>query len=231
MAFWWWAALCAAAVAVIAAIASPVRIRVRYSKSGKLDQLIVIVKALYGLVRFRAVVPAILIRGQKVLIRRETTMQVAGQPNRGAADIPLGIEALRNKWQGYRGVLEATRGFREWMGRTLKKVECTRFRLDLRIGTGDAPSTAIISGLLWSLYGAAIAFAGRTFTLRTRPHGAVEPVYNRSEFSVVWEADFRVRLGTVIWSMIGLGTRVVRLRPAIRSWKRWLANPKSAGAT
>jgi hypothetical protein len=230
MAFWSWAGAIAAAALAVAAFASPVRIRVRYSKSGKQDQLVVIVRALYGLVRFRTVVPAVMIRGRTVLIRRVTSMQAAGQPNRKAANIRFDWKTMRRKWIGYRGVLRSTRGFREWMGRTLKKVECTRFRLDLLVGTGDAPSTAIISGLLWTLFGCAIAMAGKTFTLKAAPHGSVQPVYGRIEFSVVWEADFRVRLGTMLASIIGLGAWIVHIRTAIRSWKRWLSNPKSPEA-
>lgn len=228
MAYWFWLGGTALFVVLLMMAAlSRIRIRVRYSRSGKLDELVVIARALYGVFHYRAVVPAILMRSRNLVIERKTTMEIAGMQRTGEADVPVGLEKMRRTWAAYRGILHATRHFRSWMRQTLKKVECTRFRLDMRIGTGDAASTAIASGILWILYGCVIGVAGNTVTLKTNPYGAVEPVYQGAEFSLVWEADFQLRLWDAVWSMLKLGARTAKIGQAIRSWRRWIADPET----
>lgn len=231
MAFWLWMTAGAIVLASWLIAASLFRVRVRYSRSGKLDQLIVIVRALYGLVQFQINVPSIVIRGFNIVYPQSTSGSFAASNGAGGAHGKktkrrIRYRTVRRYWKAYRMILLSTKNFRKWARLTLKKVECTRWRLDVRVGTGDAALTAVAAGAIWSALGIATAATGHFLSLRTTPHGSVEPVYSGSEFSVVWEADFQIRAGTAIAAGIGLVARTVRLRKSVRAWRNWLTGPE-----
>lgn len=197
---------------LLVAALSRVRVRVRYSRSGKCDRLAVTIRALFGAFRYQTVVPSIWIRGSQILYTRQTTANIAGEPRRAE-------EGWRVSIRVYKVLYKMWRQLKPQVSRLLKQVECTRFRLDFRAGTGDAPSTAMLCGLLWFAYGLALGWAGRTMRLKTKPHGAVEPEFNGKEFSVVWEADFRIRVVALVWSALKIGFLVLWQRSLWRKWR------------
>ncbi|MDG0813148.1 DUF2953 domain-containing protein [Cohnella rhizosphaerae] len=224
MVFWYWAAAACLLSAVVAACSSFVRFRIRYSRSGKLDQLIVIVHALFGLFRIHVEVPTIQISktGLSYHVKEQTEATGAGQtaPKTGKRLINLrGLQRLR---LAVREMLVSVRELKGWMFDGLRKIECTRYRMDIRIGTGDAASTAVATGLCWTFMGIATGALDRFFRLKTRPHGQVKPVYAGVELSVVWEADFRIRAGAVLAHALRLLPRLhygSALRKAYRDWR------------
>lgn len=226
MAFWFWTAAVAAFLAAMAAaMLSPVRIRVRYARSGQFDRLNVVVRALFGLVCMRVSVPAIAVRSWSV-IYKQSKKGTATKPSDGS--FRLTGRSLRRYRDAYRALEGSTRGFRQWLFRTLRKVECTRWRMDLTVGTGDAALTAVAAGLLWTLLGCSAAATGRLLRLKTHPHGEVRPVFAGIEFTAVCEADLSVRLGTMLLAMIQLLTRVVNPIRAYRAWRSWTSEPEPA---
>jgi hypothetical protein len=229
MAFWFWAAVAAAVVAAgTAALLSQVRVRVRYSRNGKLDHLVIIVRALFGIVRMQTIVPSIMMRGWSVVYRQKNRSEAGILSRQDEGRFRLTWSRMRRYRRVYRDLQLSTKGFRRWLRRTLRKVECTRWRLDVSVGTGDAASTGAAAGFFWSVLGCAVAATDSLTTLKTRPHGEVRPVFSGKEFSVVWEADFRIRLGTVFFAGIRLGTRTVKLARALRAWRSWMTKPERA---
>jgi hypothetical protein len=226
MAFWLWTVLAIVVVVIVIALLSRIRIRLRYSRSGQLDQLIVVFQAVYGLFHYQIIMPTISIRGWNLVYRDKRVGGLTGNTNENQKKRMIGIETIRRKFKSYRTIVQSTRQFKRWVRQFLKKVECTRWRLDFRVGTGDAAETAVLTGLLWALSGCASGVAGQLVTLKTSPKGQVAPNYSTTEFTVVWEADFRIRLGTALWFFIKLGLNSVHLGKAIRAWRSLLSNPK-----
>lgn len=225
MAFWLWCAALAIAFLVIAAMASRIRIRVRYSRSGRLDQLVVFVQALYGLFHYQIVLPSIMIRGLNVIYGEKKSVEIGTLREEKKKQI-FGVGTFKRYWRSYRTMRVSTRKFTRWLRSTMKKVECTRWRLDFRVGTGDAAQTAVLTGLLWAVAGCASGAAGQFLKLSTMPQNRIEPNYSEPEFSAVWEADFQIRAFVVFWSMVKLGTRTVNLAKAFRAWRATLAPPE-----
>jgi len=195
------------AAALLAAALSRIRIRVRYARSGSQDHAVVVVRALYGAYRYRLTIPSVTIRGKQILFEKRASAHITGRPKLSHLTRRAGNAALRYGRQ-----------MLPWMKRVLRKFECTRFRLDVRVGTGDAVSTAIASGVLWSVYGCAIALAGECVKMKTSPHGAVQPVYDHAEFSLVWEADVSIRAGTFAAALLFGG---IDIRTMLKSWSNW----------
>jgi hypothetical protein len=228
MAFWLWMALAIVVVIIVALLLSRIRIRIRYSRSGKLDQLVIVIQAAYGLFHYQIILPSIAILGWNVVYGEKRMGGIAGSHNKEHKKRKIGKRTLLRYVRAYRLVLKSTRQFKRWMLESLKKVECTRWRLDFRVGTGEAASTAVVTGLLWAVSGCASGVAAHFITLKTSPQGEIAPNYSATEFTVVWEADFRIRLGTAIRSLLKLGTKTVHLRMAMRAWRNLLSPPKQA---
>ncbi|MFC5531697.1 DUF2953 domain-containing protein [Cohnella yongneupensis] len=228
MAFWLWVVIGVIAIALIVALASRIRIRVRYSRSGRLDQLVVIVQALYGLFHYQFVLPSIVISGLNIIYRERKVGGIATIREEKKNKRKLGIGTMRRYWRSYRAIQLSTRKFTKWLRTTMKKVECTRWRLDFRVGTGDAAQTAVLTGLLWAVAGCASGVAGQFIRLATKPQSRIEPNYSATEFSAVWEADFQIRAFAACWSIIRLGTRTLHYGKALRAWRSTLAPPERA---
>jgi hypothetical protein len=224
MAFWLWIVFVVVIVGIVGVLLSRIRLRVRYSRSGKLDQLVVIVQALYGLFHYQVNIPSIVIRGWNVVYREKKAGDLI--ENNKPKKRMIGKGTVRRYAEGYRTILQSTKQFRRWVRQSLKKVECTRWRLDFRVGTGDAASTAIVTGLLWAVSSCASGAAGQYITLKTSPQSEIAPNYSEIEFTVVWEADFRIRVGTIFVSFIELGTKTIHLARAMRAWRNLLVPPK-----
>ncbi|MDB4866153.1 MAG: hypothetical protein JWR03_486 [Cohnella sp.] len=221
MAFWFVVAAAVIVGLIWLAAASRIRVRVRYSRSGHFDELVIIVRALHGIVGYQVTIPEIMIRGRNLVYRRESSASIGNMPVTHKSRWRNGAGVIRRLWNIYRHNPQ----IQVWIRQTLKKVACTRFRLDFRVGTGDPPSTAMLSGLLWTVYGCAVAVTGHATQLKTTPHGSVEPVYEGTEFGMVWEADFRIRFGTAVLSVFKLGLRAIRTGRSFRYWRQGLAGP------
>ncbi|BBI33150.1 DUF2953 domain-containing protein [Cohnella abietis] len=228
MAFWHWIILAVICVGVVGALFSPIRIRVRYSRSGQLDQLVIVIRALYGLYHYQILLPSIVIKGWNVIYRERRAGGLTGNSKRKPTRRKIGKGTVVRYMRAYRALLQSTKNFKIWARHSLKKLECTRWRLDFRVGTGDAASTAVITGLLWAVSGCASGVAGQLVRLNTSPQGQITPNYSGVEFTVVWEADFRIRLGTLLWIIAKLGKDTIRVGKAIRAWRHWLTGPKEA---
>jgi hypothetical protein len=226
MAFWLWLALCIGIVVVACVLLSHIRVRIRYSRSAQLDQLVVVIQAIYGLFHYQILLPSIVLKGWNVIYREERSGGLTGNDDRKQKKRMIGKGTIRRHRRAYRTILQTTKQFTSWTRQSLKKVECTRWRLDFRVGTGDAAATAVVTGLLWAVSGCASGVAGQLITLKTSPQCQISPNYSTVEFTVVWEADFRIRMGSVLWSITKLGTRTIQLGRAIRAWRNWMAGPK-----
>lgn len=221
MAFWLWTAVAGCVLAAVgAACLSFVRVRVRYSRSGQLDQLVVIVHGLFGLFRYRLEVPTIRIvkSGVSFSVKEKTAAAGTGR-EQGQKGRLLNKKSIQRLRRLVRDLLRSARGLKGWALTGLKKIECTRYRLDIRIGTGDAALTGTATGLCWAVLGIAEGLVARLVKLRTHPHGSVAPVYSGTELSIVWEADFRIRAGTALAHALRLLPRL-HVRAALRGLQR-----------
>lgn len=228
MAFWLWIVLAIVVVIIVGVLLSRVHIRVRYSRSGQLDQLVIVLQALYGLFHYQILLPSIVIRGWNIVYRKKDTGGLMAEHEGKTTKGKVGKGKIGRYVKAYKSILQSTREFKRWSFETLKKIECTRWRLDFGVGTGDAATTAVVTGLLWAVTGCASGAAGEILTLKTSPQSRITPNYSGTEFSVVWEADFRVSVSTMLWSFMKLGKRTVRLSKALKGWRSWLTGPKQA---
>jgi len=196
--------LAAVSLVAVCVLLSHVRLRVRLSAGGGFVRLALVGRALFGLARFRAELAALPAKGR-------VRLKVAGFGRGAERRFP----AKGKRWTGAAAARLARTirrygGFsflRTWARGLLRGVVCTRWRADLEIGTGDAASTGVAAGAAWAAMGMAAGAAGTLMRLDTRPHGGVRPVFHEPRLALVWEADFRIRLSTLLGALARLGVR------------------------
>ena len=231
MAFWFWLALGVILLAALVLLLSmsSVRIRVRYFQSGGHGRLTVVVRGLYGLIRYRIEIPDVVRRVRTFFFENKNdSAQPSDAASRSEPNLLRKAVALRRKMKSAR-LLAWT--LPPMMRRGLKKVACTRFRLDFRIGTGDASSTAVLCGLLWTVYGCLVAGLAALVRMKARPHGEVVPEYRTLEFSMVWEADFEFRAGPMLAAALRAMLFQAPKGKILKQWKKWRSletRPQSA---
>jgi hypothetical protein len=202
------------------ALASRVFVRVRLAKSGTSDRLTVVGRALFGLVRFQLVIPSFKMRGLRLVYDVSVSVDVAGRSFRklrretggsgtGTLRLVRRLAAKRRQWK--------------WMMAVLRHVTCTRWRLEVGIGTGDAASTGVAAGLAWMLLGLAAGATSRLVRLATRPRGEVRPDFQREELSLIWEADFHIIPGALAFVLL----RMLFRNGPVRRW-RWRKGRRAA---
>lgn len=78
-----------------------------------------------------------------------------------------------------------------------KRVKLTNFKLNISIGTSDAASTSITTGLLWSLSYNLLALIDK-LVLVVKPDVKIEPVFNDSRFSISAKGIIETRIAHII---------------------------------
>lgn len=193
---------------LLATLLSRIQIRVRYAGSGAEDRLIIIIRALYGAYRKQITIPSIMTRGKQMLFEQTATVKSDVSDNASPRKRRAGKALFRHR------SMKLSR-----VRKLMKNIQCTRFRLDCRIGTGDAALTGIVSGMLWGLHSSVNALARQWLQMRTKPHGAVLPIYSGVEFSLVWETDCQIRVGTLVAALLFGGIRIASLHQSWNSWR------------
>lgn len=89
--------------------------------------------------------------------------------------------------------------------RILKHVKCEKLEWYTRIGVGDAPATAVITGMVWGVKSMIIGFISNLLILRTIPRLNVVPEYQGSSIDTHFICIVRLRIGHAIIA----GTRIL----------------------
>jgi len=209
------------------AMFSDVRGELYFSRVRDNDQLTVQIKALSGLVRYKFEVPVIQFKGlsQGVLVQAETVNE-ARPKLRNENREHITKHKIERFYRNAREIVEHTLSFSDWMKQTLAHVQCTSLTWNTRIGVGDAPETAITTGLVWTLKSSLLGFAFRWVDLRTKPRVEVVPQYNALEFTTTLRVRGRMRAGVALWAGLRLVVRIAREEGGLRTWYRLVVKPR-----
>lgn len=97
----------------------------------------------------------------------------------------------------------------------LSKTTCTRLVMNARIGTGEASSTGISTGLAWEAVGVAVAFARESVgRWRCSPTVNISPSFVESRVDLDLDCVLAIRLGHAVIAVLGVAGRALRTRPS-----------------
>ena len=110
---------------------------------------------------------------------------------------PSEFEKLKNKYGGAKAVLT------EIIKNAENRVRFSDIYIRIRYGTGDASSTGILYGGIWSLVGNAYAYLCRHFYIQF-PNVELEPVFDGKAFEIELQGIITTRLVHIIICVLKL---------------------------
>ena len=189
-------------IAVIVLLCSFVRGEFYFSRVKDNDTLSVEVRGLFGLIRYRYVIPIIQFKSfaQGIMIKSETVGKHSSHL-KGETRDHITKDRVIAFYKQAKDVLVHTLNLYGWMKMTLAKVECTELKWITRIGVGDAPETAITTGAVWGIKSSLLGFAIRYVKLAAKPRIDVIPQYNKTQFATEFRFAGRIR----VWFAVTAG--------------------------
>jgi hypothetical protein len=203
-----------------------------FSREKDNDQMVINVRALYGLFTYRYQVPIIQFKNwtEGFLVR---SLRVKANQADVVDETKMNIdrEKINQFYEQSKLILRSAVKLTDWMKDTLSHVELTKLRWDTRIGVGDAPKTAIASGIVWGIKTSVLAYISKIVQVKAKPEIQVAPQYNNPQFFTEICCNGQIRLGFILWAGMKLFARIVRVKGGLRTWQRILFSPNAKNPT
>lgn len=213
----------AALVAVAAVLSSPIRCRLTIVREAQDDDITFDINGLYGMVKKRIAVPFIqfknFVEGVKVeasyIDKKEHEVVSVKKEN-------ITKRSIKESFDNAMELLANCFHFHDWLTVTLTHVKCIQFDWKTSVGIGDAPETAVATGMIWGLKSTMLGFISRFIKLNARPKLQVIPQYNQTRFTT----EVLVRLQISVWFILVAGirllTRIIKVKGGLKTWRKVL---------
>jgi hypothetical protein len=219
--FWFWMSMVAIVILIVIVIVllSFVRGEFYFSRVKDNDTLSVEMKALFGLVRYRYVIPIIQFKNfaEGIIVKTETVTKSSSELKDAQKD-HITKEKVIDFYKKAKMALVNTLNLYDWLKQTLARIECTELMWITRVGVGDAPETAITTGAIWGIKSSLIGFGVRFVKLKVKPRIDVIPQYNQPQFSTEVHFRGRIRVWFIMFAGVRLLARIAKVKGGIRSW-------------
>jgi hypothetical protein len=206
-------------IAIIVVLCSFIRGEFYFSRVKDNDTLSVEMRALFGLVKYRYVIPIIQFKGftRGIFIKSETVNSSKSELKDETRD-HITKDKVIAYYKDVKEILVHTLNLYGWMKMTLAKVECTELKWVTRIGLGDAPETAITTGAVWAIKSSLLGFSIPFVKLVAKPRIDVIPQYNQKQFATELRFAGRIRMWFVVIAGVRLVYRAAKVKGGIRTW-------------
>ncbi|KIL38091.1 hypothetical protein SD70_28710 [Gordoniibacillus kamchatkensis] len=220
--------LLAAAIAVV--LGSRIQAELVVSRFHSNDRITVDVQGLFGLLRYRIHVPMINFRNlyDGFTFRKKTDDAVKATAE-GASEVHLTRERIMAYYERIRLLTKNVFNLQDWMKQTLHRIECTHFVWSTRVGIGDAPETAVVTGLVWGVKASLLRFMFGRISLKTKPGIQVSPQYNMQTFSSELTCRLQIRVIHVLGAVMRLLPHIWKGKRDWESWQHIFSRPRLKG--
>jgi hypothetical protein len=209
---------------------SHLRIHMFFSRVKDNDHFFVHFKMLGGLISYRLDVPIIEYRGLYggIIIKAKTLMHIPKDEMQHKQKEQYTPERISDLYKWGKELLSHVKEFTEWLHHTLMHVKCSEFRWDTRLGIGDAPETALATGMLWVVKSTIFGYIFQYVHLETKPKLTIQPQYNKMEFSTEFSCRANIRIGYIVYSMLHLVWRIIKTKRGLITWTKAFFRAKAA---
>ncbi len=217
-----WLLLLGFALLGTAVLLSRVTIRTVLVRAGEDDYIGVTTTTLYGLLKFKFMIPTVKWKGSKVEVTTRTSMFP------GENELGINKDKVERFIEDTKALVTHVDRIQDWMTRLLKLVHIEKFRWETQVGLGDAMSTAITAGLLWGLKSSVAGVIHHFLPLGKQTVIQVYPVFNRERFSTEMEIVVGTRIIMMGYIGILLMMRVLTKENGLETWLNVLTKRRSA---
>jgi hypothetical protein len=162
-----------------------VKVELTYKFEPKDQRLIIFIKALFGLIRYRIEIPNL---NKKT---KDKNYKNHGQNFNEEETALKSFNSIEEVMIHVKNLHVIVKDF-------LRKVHILKFEWKSALGTGNAASTGTATGLAWVFKGSVIGMISDYFSLRVFPKLDITPVFNRAISSTYLKCMIQVRSGNAI---------------------------------
>lgn len=168
-----------------------VKAEITYQYENHKQQAEIIVKALFGLIRFKIKIPSAKNKDDTTYSNEK---QNASDAKKNTKKQTKEDEAL-NPLNKVNNFVQYLPEIYKIVKTFLKKVQIRRFAWTSIIGTGDAAQTGVISGAGWAIKGSVLGVISHYLSLRVYPLIEIKPDFQRSVSNTYLKCMIQVRVG------------------------------------
>jgi len=211
---------------VITVLLSKINMDIRLSKYGKNDEVVFNITMLYGLIRYHYDLPMLkfenMEKGLTVKVKKRKNVGM-GASRKEDSETQVNRRKIDFWMREVQEILEATESFKIWMKRTLSRLSIVKLTWSTQFSIGDAASTAIATGLVWSVKTFIIGWLSYQVRMRNHPQLVVVPVFeDHPQFSTEISCTAHITLGYALYAGLVLIVRVLKIKGGVKRWKALL---------
>jgi len=200
-------------VALIVALCfTKIELRLYARRRKEDDDVKVKVIALFGLVSFTIKMPRLTINSRGIGFRVKGS---DGETTKHELEVK---EAITH-YDILRVSIEVVKELKSWFIKLLAKVELSNWLWQSHVGTGDAMSSAMSCGLLWSAKGLLIGTISRYVKVMNSPIVGIQPHFQHKVFMTEWSCNVRLKLGSLVVASIYLLFHFAAFRKGLQLFK------------
>lgn len=180
---------------------SHIQVKFYFKKDQANDKIAYHIKALLGIIRLQFEVPVVKFKGVNDSNMDNTKTSKA-----------------KNFFRHFQNLRTHVYGFSDWYTKALSKIKCIELSWNTKVGIGDAPVTAITTGLIWALKTTLLGFIFRKITLRTKLVLDVTPCYHQKHFTTELVSELKVRHFFALLTVLELLIRIMKIKGGLKMW-------------
>lgn len=176
-----------------------------YARSRKDEDYILIkIVGLYGLFKFKIVMPQF--EFGKKSFQAQQDSEASENKQRGSRDWDPDIAIAQYKQ--WHAALKMVHDMRGRFKRVLSNGILTEWKWYSYVGTGDAVTTAMTCGLLWSVKGMIFGTLSGLVRVKESPVVKIEPIYQTTFFATEWSCLVKMKLWHALFTGIYIMFRI-----------------------
>ncbi len=196
---------------------------IRLSKQGNNDEVVFNITMLYGLIRYHYDLPILKFENMKkgLIVKVEKKKNVGmGTSRTEDSEAQVNKRKIDFWMREVHEILAATESFKIWMKRTLSRLSIVKLTWSTHFSVGDAASTAIATGIVWSAKTFIIGWLSYQVRMKNHPQLVVVPVFeDRPQFSTEIYCTAYMSCGYALYAGLVLMVRVLKIKGGVKRWK------------
>jgi Protein of unknown function (DUF2953) len=156
---------------------------------------------MYRFIKYTLKVPLIQLDAEDHSIKiREETQAAKGQNKEKKKRITF--QQLNERYHTFQNLLKHVQHFYGIIAGFLKKIKVAKVEWHSAVGLGEAPSSAIAAGTIWSIKGIVLQLLNKFFLLEGKPSISVVPVYQGLHSETRFSCMISFKIGHAIVVML-----------------------------
>ncbi|MBP1935716.1 DUF2953 domain-containing protein [Paenibacillus sediminis] len=209
---------------VVLVLLSNIHIRLQLSKLNHNDKIMIEVRAIYGIIKYKYEIPFIVFKDYKsgfIVENEQSNNMMKDQTSEKKQNINK--QKIQLMVEQFKKILKNTDRFLSWFNQTLSHVKVTKLTWSTRVGLEGAAETATIAGLLWGLKAALVGYMSYRVRLLKTPELQVVPLFHdKPQFSTEIVCIAKISCGYAIYAGLVLIVRVLKVKGGVKQWQNIL---------